>query len=324
MIGFRTHATPSTPVDDLYGGVTWKPSSANAVEPTLPQQDEAFRHPLLAREARPFCASPACGKELRFWKKSARPILHGQWLCSRECARALVQKMVRERLSTLSNLEEGTHRHRIPLGLVLLNQGVINAEQLRLALEAQRRASAGRIGAWLQELCGVPEQSVTRALAAQWNRPVLSSRGFQAARMALVLPEALREAFSIMPVRIAAGKILYTAFEDRIDLHAVSVLEQMTGLVVEPGLMAGSEWAACAVELQDADGVPCEIKSARDHSALVNGIVDSLFDVEPIASRLVATRSHWWLRMWLEPAAVDARLCLPASAEDVVDVLFQR
>ena len=42
-----------------------------------------------------------------------------------------------------------THRHRVPLGLVMIEQGWITAAQLRGALEAQRASAAGRLGHWL-------------------------------------------------------------------------------------------------------------------------------------------------------------------------------
>jgi hypothetical protein len=50
------------------------------------------------------------------------------------------------------------HRHRIPLGLVMLEQGWITSGQLRQALDAQRGAGAGRLGQWLAHQQGVSER----------------------------------------------------------------------------------------------------------------------------------------------------------------------
>jgi hypothetical protein len=61
---------------------------------------------------------------------------------------------VRRELNGRGNAPE-IHRHRIPLGLVMLEQGWITSGQLRQALEAQRAAGAGRLGHWLVRQQGV-------------------------------------------------------------------------------------------------------------------------------------------------------------------------
>jgi hypothetical protein len=53
------------------------------------------------------------------------------------------------------------HRHRIPLGLVMLEQGWITLGQLRQALEAQKAPAPGRLGHWLVRQQGVSEELVT-------------------------------------------------------------------------------------------------------------------------------------------------------------------
>ena len=68
-----------------------------------------------------------------------------------------------------------THHHRIPLGLLMLEQGWITRAQLREALDARRRP--GRAG-WvigLMQQHATDEAMVTRALALQWSCPVLSA-----------------------------------------------------------------------------------------------------------------------------------------------------
>ena len=69
------------------------------------------------------------------------------------------------------------HRHRVPLGLVLLAQGWITHPQLQTALEAQRASGQGRIGDWLTQSCGLPEERITRGLGVQWSCPVLGTDG---------------------------------------------------------------------------------------------------------------------------------------------------
>ena len=67
-----------------------------------------------------------------------------------------------------------THRHRIPLGLAMLEQGWISQKDLRAALGAQRSAGSGKLGEWLVRQRSASEERVTRTLGLQWGCPVLS------------------------------------------------------------------------------------------------------------------------------------------------------
>jgi len=110
-----------------------------------------------------------------------------------------------------------SYRHRIPLGLVMLEQGWITSSQLRQALEAQKVAGAGRLGHWLVRRQGVSEQLVVRALSLQWSCPVLPLEFHDAEALTALVPRLFVDAFGALPLRVAAGKLLYLGFEDRLD-----------------------------------------------------------------------------------------------------------
>jgi len=280
---------------------------------------------LLAEGERPVCAAIGCGARGKFWKRSGRPVFEGQWACSKACAAKVVEASVRRHVTRhAAAATQGTHRHRVPLGLVLLDQGLLTQFQLRQALDAQRIAGHGRIGDWLGEICGVSSDKITRALAAQWNRPVLSGVGFVAEQMALVMPERLRASLRMLPVRVAAGKILYVAFEEEVDAAAVAALERMTGLQVESGLMSRDEFAQAAARLQCATPVRCKEETVADMTELEQRVAHALWAGQAVASRLTFVRGAWWLRMWLEPGTIGKSAFLPATGEDVVDVLYRR
>ncbi|MGH9616638.1 MAG: hypothetical protein ACRD28_07835, partial [Acidobacteriaceae bacterium] len=117
---------------------------------------------------------------LRLWRRRNIPRFEGQWACSPECMKVLIEQAVERELGDGTPLEPTNHKHRVPLGLLMLSQGWISSEQLRAALDAQR-ASGGkaRIGAWLMRLANISEEQVTRALSMQWGCPVLSLSGHQ-------------------------------------------------------------------------------------------------------------------------------------------------
>jgi hypothetical protein len=300
----------------------WTPNSAPAGESYGPPLS-GF---LLKCGERPTCGAPGCENILRFWRRSARPVFDGQWACSRDCALKLVHASIRRQAVSFSTSAEksGTHRHRIPLGLVLLHRGVVTQAELRLALDAQRSAGHGRIGDWLEETCRIAPEKITLALAAQWNRPVLSANGFQPVGMANVMPAALRKELRLLPLRLAAGKILYAAVVDEVDVMSIRALERMTGLVVEAGLLPHDEFAATEARLSLIRPTGFREEFVADATELAEHVVRTLFDEQPVASRLVSVRCGWWLRLWLEPGACSAIGTLPATGEDVIDVLFRR
>ncbi len=54
------------------------------------------------------------------------------------------------------------------------------------------------------------------------------------------MPRLFVDAFGALPLRVAAGKLLYLGFEDRLDPVLALAIERMTGLRVESGLVQGS------------------------------------------------------------------------------------
>ena len=307
--------------DPLWATDTWSPS-APAPRHDLPQSSTPAW--MLAEDERPRCAVSECNAQPKFWKKSGRPIFDGRWACSKACALQLIQSAVRKQLANESpDLEATPHRHRIPLGLVLLDQGLITNFQLRQALDAQRTAGHGRIGEWLDQTCNIGSDKIVRALATQWNRPVLSSLGCNPAQMALVMPMSLRHAMRILPLRVAGGKILYAAFEDQVDVAGVAALERMTGLTVESGLLPHDEFVTTERRLTRAAQVARREQIITGDQDLSEKIVNLLFAEQPVASRLVHTHGAWWLRLWLERAAAGPHGTIPATGEDVLDILFR-
>jgi hypothetical protein len=144
------------------------------------------------------------------------------------------------------------HRHRVPLGLLMLEQGWITQEQLRKAIEAQRANGGGRLGQWLIRQQGVSEQLVTRALGLQWSCPVLPLEFHDGVALTALCPRLFVDAFGALPLRVAAGKLIYLGFEDRLDPVLALALERMTGLRVESGLVRESLFRPAHVNMLSA------------------------------------------------------------------------
>jgi len=278
-------------------------------------------------QKRPVCAAPGCNALGRFWKRTGRPMLDGRWACGRACLVKLVEAAVWRELGDSAPADVVlTHRHRVPLGLVLLAQGSITQEQLQRALSVQESAGSGRIGEWLVETCGVDQRDILRALSVQWNCPVLSPTGFDPGKMALVMPKRLRERLGVLPMRVAGGRILYLAAEERLDAAAAFALERMSGLTVESGLLPSEEMIEGTARIGACESVECLEMVVKNSGAVVEAVSSALMQAQPMASRLVRLHEFFWVRMWLERGSLDPRGrhgLLPATGEDVVDLLYR-
>jgi hypothetical protein len=262
------------------------------------------------------CANPACGSGwLHLWRSRSAPIFESGWSCSAACTRMLVEAAVRRELEGRVAAPEA-HRHRIPLGLTMLEQGWITSAQLRQALEAQNAAGAGRLGQWLVRQQGVNEKLVTRALGLQWSCPVLALEFHDSEALTGLLPRLFVDAFGALPLRVAAGKLLYLGFEDRLDRVLALAIERMTGLRVESGLVQGSLFGPAHTRMLSARFPHVELIEAASEPAAVHALSKAIEKAKPVEARLVRVHDCLWLRMTLKPAA--GPLPDPATVQDLI------
>ena len=270
------------------------------------------------------CGVAGCaGSSGRGWRTRRRSFFEGEWACSTRCLQILVRTAVRRQMQGLADDAATTpHRHRVPLGLVLLAQGWITHAQLQTALQAQRRGDAGRIGDCLIDAGAVTAEQVVRGLGIQWNCPVLSLEGFSAAAMALVMPPMLAAESGLMPVRTAGRGVLYVGFEKEMNASALLALERMSGLRVEGGLLLSSQLAAARESLQGTDCVPVHRALLPDVDAFSAAVVRLIEQRQPVSAKMVRMGDTYWLRLWLEAGARSGIGDLPAYKDDMEDHLL--
>ena len=263
------------------------------------------------------CANPGCTTGwIKLWRSRSGPVFEGGWFCSAACTASQIRASVRRELEARGNAEESNHRHRIPLGLAMLEQGWITGAQLRSALEAQKSAGGGRLGQWLVRQHGVSEQLVTRALGLQWSCPVLGIEPQESEGLTALLPRLFVDAFGALPLRVAAGKILYLGFESRLDPVLALAVERMTGLRVESGLVQESHFRPAHARMLNAKFPPVELIEASSEPALIEALARRVERVRPSESRLVRMHDCLWLRMW--PSPQKAPLPEISSVQDVL------
>jgi hypothetical protein len=267
------------------------------------------------------CANPHCESGwLHLWRGRSAPVFEGGWTCSSACTEQRVRAAVRREMEGhAGNLAE--YRHRMPLGLLMLEQGWIQRAQLRMALDQQKTAGGGRLGQILVRQRVVTEDLVTRALSLQWSCPVLPLPFHDAEALSPLLPRLFIDAFGAVPLRIAAGKLLYLGFEERLDRILALAVQRMSGLKVECGVVAGTEFRQAHGRMLHAVYPPARLLEASSEPNLVRALASVVERVRPAESRLVRVHEFLWLRMWKnkQSMAVPAR----GEVEDVIGSLAQ-
>jgi hypothetical protein len=198
----------------------------------------------------------------------------------------------------------------------MLEQGWITSTQLRKALEAQKAAGSERLGYWLVQQQGVSEHLVTRALGLQWSCPVLPLDFHDPEALTPLVPRLFVDAFGALPLRVAAGKLLYLGFEDRLDMVLALAVERMTGLRVESGLVQESQFRPAHKRMLSAKYPPVELVEVVSEPVMAHVLAKAIEQTRPVASKLVRVHDCLWLRMWRRPqsgALPDA-----ASVQDMI------
>ena len=225
------------------------------------------------------CESTACSHRRHFWRAWLDPVrgysLDGHWYCSPACFEQALASAVAQFLTGKPPAPAKTHR--VPLGLLMLSRGLVDSEQLKRALKAQKESGSGRVGEWLRHIGAVSEEQVTRILGVQWSIPVFplnQSRRFL--ECALLVPFPLLEVAEMLPVHhIPTSQLLYVAFIDHVNYSALYAIERMLGCHTEPCLAAQSHVIQAWNEL-------------RSRPRTVKVLVDSISDPGEMAGTILA------------------------------------
>ena len=262
------------------------------------------------------CANPRCESGwLHLWRSRSAPVFECGWNCSPACTEERMRAAVRRELEGCST-GSSAYRHRLPLGLLMMEQRWITSGQLKQALEAQKAAGTGRIGDFLVRQQGIGEELVTRALSLQWNCPVLPVGLHDPAALSILMPRLFVDAFGALPLRVAAGRLLYLGYEERLDAVLALALERMSGLRVESGLVRGSEFRPAHERMLHATFPRTQLLDARSEPVLVRALARAIERVRPLESRLVRVHDCLWLRMWKK--AQTGPIAEISSVEDVI------
>lgn len=261
---------------------------------------------------------------LRLWRRRNVPRFEGQWACSADCMRLLIQEAVERELGDGAPLEPQKHKHRIPLGLLMLSQGWITQDQLRRALDSQREAGGkGRIGKWLMRQCQLSEEQVTRALSMQWGCPVLSLSGHQPETVSTLIPRLLLDTYGMVPLRNGSSRLAYLAFEDRVDSSVALAVERMSGIHIEAGVVTASQFLRVHERMMHAPFPKAQLLEAKSPSAVAKELAAVIERVRPYQAKLVRMHRYFWLRLWDTPSPPTSAAHTHSSSTSLLPRIHQ-
>jgi len=200
-------------------------------------QDEPWREQIRRRMAwqewvvrcgEPNCASHARMQPAIFARVNGL-MYNNRWYHALNCTKGTLTNQCEEILRTFKEMIP--KRHRLPLGLLLVNRGAITSQQLRNALERQRLTGKHKLGYWLREAGNLRETHVASALGQQWGVAVFPM-GERTIRNLeeMGLPFPVFATSKAVPVhQNGKGGAVHIAFSERVDHTLLYAVEEMLG-----------------------------------------------------------------------------------------------
>lgn len=122
-----------------------------------------------------------------------------------------------------------TNKH---LGELLVERGVINHEQIAMAM-AYQKEHAGLFGEVLVQLKFATEEDIAQALTCQYGFPYLPLANYEIDKDVLsAVPYDVCQKFCLIPID-KIGKSLTIAMSDPLNLNALDDAELITGCTVQ-------------------------------------------------------------------------------------------
>jgi type IV pilus assembly protein PilB len=129
----------------------------------------------------------------------------------------------------MKQYKKATNKH---LGELLVERGIINHEQIALAIKEQKE-NGGMVGEVLVRLKFATEKDIAQALTAQYGFPYLPLANYEIDKEVISsVPENVCRKFVLVPID-KIGKSLTLAMANPLDVQAAEDVELITGCIVQ-------------------------------------------------------------------------------------------
>ncbi|HLW98413.1 MAG TPA: type IV-A pilus assembly ATPase PilB [Candidatus Acidoferrales bacterium] len=119
------------------------------------------------------------------------------------------------------------------LGEILIKESLITADQLKQALEHQKK-NGGRLGTTLMKLGFVKDDEITQVLSRQYGVPSINLKYYEVDSSVIkLIPQETAVRYQVVPLS-RVGATLTIAMTDPTNVFAMDDIKFMTGFTVEP------------------------------------------------------------------------------------------
>ncbi|HWP80558.1 MAG TPA: ATPase, T2SS/T4P/T4SS family [Candidatus Acidoferrum sp.] len=136
-----------------------------------------------------------------------------------------------------------SRKTKMRFGDLLIRQGIVNEEQLAVALTAQQKSKQRRLGDILVEQGAATESQIATALHLQLDIDMIELRGIKISPEVLsMVPGSILRRHTVLPIGIDEqnSNILILAMADPLDMMAQDDIAIVTNLRIEPRVAAAS------------------------------------------------------------------------------------
>jgi hypothetical protein len=257
----------------------------------------------------PVCANPACFRPptlwQRWWARDEGIEFEQEWYCSGECFTAGLLRRVEALCRPL--FDQRVSRPRFPLGLILLEQGIVSTEQLQAGLACQRRAGEGRIGEWLVRHGVATASDIMAALAVQQNCPVFAPASPPNFPAAMQFPAMLMRNYGGVPVYFSAvGKTLYLGFVDPLNRRLLRAAGQLMRCRIEPCMVSEDLHRSAAARWEAGlRGEAILIEQRQSTREMVRAIAGYAEQALASSCAMVRCEDYLWTRLYGDLRSLD-------------------
>src|SRR5579863_1693268 len=134
---------------------------------------------------------------------------------------------------SVSTCLSGVRRMSARLGEILIKESLITADQLKQALEHQKK-NGGRLGTTLMKLGFVKDDEITQVLSRQYGVPSINLKYYEVDSSVIkLIPQETAVRYQVVPLS-RVGATLTIAMTDPTNVFAMDDIKFMTGFTVEP------------------------------------------------------------------------------------------
>ena len=275
------------------------------------------------------CAAPECRRggtpKLAVLTRFSGVHYNSRWYHQIHCLKSALTLRLSQMLQSYAENPERVHR--LPLGLLLVNRGVISAQDLKQALRMQREAGYGKLSHWLRRIVPLEEAEVTAALGQQWGCPVFHLNG-QSMLTATphAVPFPILAAANAVPVHASqTGMQMHIAFSERVDHTLLYGVEEMLGCRTVACVSQDSSVREALERLRRQDaGNEISFDTVRDPGEMAATICNYAAQMDARQIKAVRAGAYIWVAFFHKQARRELLFRLPGARANELAISRER